>query len=307
MSRQLKLRAYNTSRFAELCDIIPASEYKPDWWKRQKSFVKQDDEFEKKYHHIENSVRETPIPTVKVCPAVHTQFQAGYIITAPFDMEIVADNEAWGLNLNPSVQDSIGEHELSKTFTSHPEKQFSSLFDGVESPYIGNTLKIDTGFQLVSGKPVNVMVVPPYWSHVSSFNNIVCLPATLQLSSDIYPADVGHGLIPNFLVKKNSRSIIMAGDPLLQIIPFPQQSVDLQEACLHNEDMNSMQVGISQTYYVTQKYVNKKRNFLSRYMFQNKYTKSTIDSKPWIKKFKKLFPHIKSHKSRTVDTSKFTK
>lgn len=306
MFRKLKLRAYNLSVFAELSNIIPASEYKPSWWKQQTPFLKSADLIPPN-KGIDNRLNEWPIPTVKMCPAIHTQFQAGYIITAPFDMEIVADDDVWSLNFNSNLHSLLSKESLEDIFSSHPNEQYSSLHNRDESPYVPSTLKINTGYQLVSDKPVNVMVIPPYWSHVSLSDNIVCLPATLQLSSEIYPADMGHGLVPNFLVKKNSRTFIAKGDPLLQIIPFPQQSVDVAESSVLEEDKHIIFSGMVHWKRVLNSFSHTRRNFLSRFMFKNKYTKSTIDSKPWIIKFKKLFPHLKSHKSHTVDKSKITK
>lgn len=295
--RKMKIKAFATTTFGQWSNIIPANDYKPDWWKKQPA--------KGPVVHDNYGGELPPLKTIKACPAIHTQFQAGYVITAPFDMTITTTSTNFNITL-PHTIDTLPGHigiDKTATFSSHARGQWSEL--NTDADYIPMTLKIDTGIQLLTNVPCNVMFIQPYWTHVERQQDLIVVPGTMQLSPDIYPCDIGHPVIPNYLVRKNRKIEIKRGDPLLQIIPFAQQHVELQEGIVDLETRSRIFAAMSIVFNsMVPRFGTNYKKLVKHLSFKNSYTKSkeNADATKWYDSMMKGIAKFKGH-----DDSDFTK
>lgn len=296
--RKAKIKAISTSPFSDATNIIPASDYRPDWWKKQKPYTVNPAVQDQTSMSSIDQIR-----TIKACPAIHTHYQSGYILTAPCDMEIVGTEEDVYANISGSLLHGFEQGTGgSPVFSGHPHTQFNELD---MSDFVGSTLKIDTGIQLVSNVPMNIMFLSPYWTHIEMSQNFVCMPGTMQISPKIFKANLGHEIVPNYLIKKNSHTFIKKGYPLLQFVPFEKQYMELEELSLSPRD----KVLFSEHLYAvrTMTQVVKQSTFqtmLKHLSFKNGFFKSKKigDGSKWLKSVAKA-----SLKLKGFDDSDYTK
>lgn len=258
-----------------LYEIVPASKVKPEWWTKMPFTVPGTDE------HSAIDAR----PTLKACPAVHGLFNMGYVLLAPCDFEIKSDNENFRFKLPEGIQET--DHELN-TYVQygHVPPQFQG-FENMARDYVDYTFKLDTQIHLIADEPCNFIIVDPFWAGFT--RPIKPLEANLQISNDLYPSNIGHALIPNFLIKKNSHFMIRKGEPLLQIIPVPQQSVAASVYRFVERDQIFKFKDHENLFYTKEHYVQhpSNRGWLKNLVFSNKYSLKERDAKDFMKRFKK--------------------
>lgn len=256
----------------ELFDIETASHVKPDWWREMPFTVDRDPN---------NPSSFTEKTTMKTCPAIHSVFNMGYVIKSPCDFEVISNNEGYAILFphgeNPYLSSAI-KH-------GHTGDQYENLSVKLED-YHDQTIKIYTQIYARSEQPCNYFLTNPHWSYYD--RGIVMMDAVLQTSGQMY-GRIGHQIIPNFLVKRNSYTLIKQGDPLIQITPFSPQKVTADVVTLRDEKhiqaFDNIRVRFFQRllYTVHSKY----RGFLKHFMFKNSYSLREKDAEEYIKWIKR--------------------
>jgi len=278
--RKIKLKAVYKSHIARNMPLIPASQYRPDWWKKTSPYITKD-----------GKSQFSDFMGVKACPAIHHHFHAGYIVPSPVDFKVCAnDFEYWIEWGCPESDRKNLDDNWNIDNHGHVQEQLGHLDI---SGYVPRTLKISTNINIMADRPCNVMFVNPYWTHLNTYNNFICMNGTMQISNDLYPGR-GHEIIPNYLVKKNTETIIKRGDPLLQIIPFEQTACELTDVVLspdHWQEWNSHELLLNETRL---KSLSKKVSGLYKHIsFSNFYTKSknVSDGSKELKDLKKEYTY----------------
>ena len=257
-------------------EITTASRQKPSWWTNLPLL----------------NTQETDIlgglTTIKACPAVHSLFNIGYVIKSPVDFEIVSEQDQYYLHLSPELGGENSPYSRS-IFYGHPLPQFPTFHEAAPD-YHDRTLKVDTQINVVSDAPVNLMLLNPYWG----FNrNLVMMDSILQVSGDSYDK-LGHAIIPNFLVRKNTRTVVKRGEPLIHVIPFAQQNVSAELTTLFDrqdsEFFTSLESRMNDKGVFSRSLIT--RTPLKQFIFKNVYRLKRIDPKVFLKRVRrsKQFP-----------------
>lgn len=215
----MKINFLHTSVASELFKIETASHTKPDWWVAM-PFTTQ---------HTEGSPSEfADISTLKACPAIHSNFNMGYVIKAPMDFEI----HSFDNNYEIVFPNAENEYLRKNIQFGHVREQYEGFAD-LADEFHDQTLKIYTDVYVTTTEPCNLFLNAPHWT--SFHRNIVMMDATLQISEDIYDR-VGHAIIPNFLVKRNTKTLIKQGEPFIQVTPFNTQNIDASVVTMYEKE-----------------------------------------------------------------------
>jgi signal peptidase I len=271
----MKIDIVHTNLVGNLYDIVPANKVKPSWWTKMPFNVPGTD----------HEVKLEGKPTVKACPAVHGLFNMGYVLLSPCDFEIKSNETDFRFKLPDGIQET--DHELN-TYVQygHVPPQFQG-FEGMAKDYVDYTFKLDTQTHLMADEPCNFILIDPFWNGFA--RPIRPLEANLQISNDLYPSNIGHALIPNFLIKKNSHFMVRKGEPLLQIIPIPHQAVEANVYRLIERGDTYKFKDYEEIFYTKEHYVQhpSNRGWLKNLVFSNRYSFQERDAKDFMKRFKK--------------------
>jgi len=253
-----------------LFDIVPASKMRPDWWKKLRPIIPNE----------ENTPPIQAGVSLKGCPAVHTFFNAGYVLLSPCDIHIKSDDETYYLTTPENMQD------IYEIFPKgHGQVQMNTL---KLDEWIKFTVKISTHIHVTSNQPCNILFLNPLWSNIENQPDFVCMNGVMQIDTKSY-SGTGHEIVPNFLVRKNTEILIKKGQPLLQVIPFRQENVVAEKTIL-----NSQQTTIFRHYdYVKNaKQVNSHpltRGFYKIFSFKNSFSLRDGDPKKTLLEARKYY------------------
>lgn len=270
----MKINFLHTSVASELFQIETASRTKPDWWVAMPFTTR----------HVENSPSDfADISTLKACPAIHSNFNMGYVIKAPMDFEIHSFDDHYEITF-PNAENEYLRKNLQ---FGHVREQYEG-FAKIADEFHDQTFKIYTDIYVTSTEPCNLFLNAPHWA--SFHRNIVMMDATLQISEDIYDR-VGHAIIPNFLVKKNTKTLIKQGEPFIQVTPFNTQNVDAAVVTMYEKEHRDYFDNYQFRFFEKLLYTAhaKYRGFLREFMFKNRYTLRRVEPEDyfkWVKKSK---------------------
>lgn len=281
----MKIYFVHANDQAILFEVEPASSLKPQWWK-DSTFFKPGTASQTK---VEAQLH------LKSCPAIHSLFNAGYILRSPCDIEVISNNETFSIHYPHDIANN--DHPLKNCFFhGHSGEQWGK-FDSMVEDYVPMTFKFDTHIYVVSDEPCNVLYLNPFWSNFH--RNLINMDAMLQTSYEIYDK-LGHAIIPNFLVRKNTRTLIKQGDPLVHLIPFAQQSVSVESVHLFSQEEQQFFLRTVGQLYNKRLFSSHSLHsgFLKGLMFPNKYSLKEISPSSFFKKVKKSrnFPLFKRSK-----------
>lgn len=265
----------HTSLVGNLFDIVPTNTVKPEWWNDMPFIVPGTDQ---------EAVLQG-VATVKACPAVHTLFNIGYVLLSPADIEIRSGDTDFEFKLAHNLIEK--DHVLVQNIQyGHIPAQFNDYSDRM-GRYIKYTLKLNTDVFLLADEPCNFVLLDPFWAGFT--RGIRPLEANLQISNTIYDKNIGHPLVPNFLIEKNSHFLIRKGEPLLHLIPFNDQKINaVSSRLIRSQDVVAFNDHAE--YYWTKKYFTSQpsiRGWLKSFVFKNKYSFKQQDGSKFVKRFKK--------------------
>ena len=281
----MKVHFVHADERALLFEIEKASSLKPQWWK-DSTFFKTASASQTKLHAK---------PQMKSCPAIHSLFNAGYILRSPCDIEVISTEETFSIHQTADIEGT--NHPLKGCFFhGHSGEQWGN-FEELAEDYVPMTFKFDTNIFIVSDTPCNILYLNPFWSNLH--RNMVNMDAMLQTSYEIYDR-AGHSIIPNFLVRKNTRTLIKQGDPLVHLIPFAQQSVSVESVHLVNKEDQQFFLRTVDQVYNKRLFCSHSINtgFLKGLMFPNRFSLKEVSPPSFFKKVKKSrnFPLFKRSK-----------
>ena len=172
--------------------VVPSKSVLPDWYKKiPKVTLKQE-------------IDDRDVNLIKKCRPFLDAFSMGYMITLPYDLYVKDVDDVpylmWkgGLEHTPSWRSRVGHEKLV------PDGHFAR-------EYVWNTcvsIKIPKGYSLIATHPFNRNDLP--------FTTI-----TGVIDGDFVM--YAHGEIP-FYIKQGFEGLIPQGTPIIQVIPFLQQS-----------------------------------------------------------------------------------
>lgn len=181
--------------------------------------------------------------TRRMCPAINDSFNFGYVIYCPVDIFIDSTDEN-----SLIVQEAIDISPPNIYSMAHPIIEQKEVIDYAKSDfYHDHLLKIFTTFSVRTDPGYSCWFTAPI-----SHPNLAVRAIDGIVDTDVFPAD--HP-IP-FLVKKNFKSILPAGTPILQIIPFKREDFYMVDDCTF--DFNEAE----------------KRTVKIKSMFKNSYKKN---------------------------------
>ncbi len=174
--------------------VLLSSQLQPDSWRNMKGTV-----------DVSGQER---IKTAKVCPAIGTWMDLGYILCAPCDIEIsfVEVNNVKHLKTFTKYSNPIYKND------GHGAVQIQKLLNEYE--YRG-VVKLHHPWWIKTQPGYSCMFLPLlYWDH------------PFQAVPGILDTDVCHMDVPiNVTLKKEEPLIIKMGTPLVQIIPFKRETI----------------------------------------------------------------------------------
>lgn len=174
--------------------VLPASNLQPDSWKHMKGTVE-----------IPGQER---IKTAKLCPAIGTWMDLGYILCAPCDIEV-------------SFIETQNVKHL-RTFVKYSNPIYKS--DGHGAIQIQKLLS-DFEYRGI------VKIHHPWWIKTLPGYSCLFLPLLywdqpFQAVPGILDTDLCHMDVPiNLTCKKEETFVIKMGTPLVQIVPFKRETI----------------------------------------------------------------------------------
>lgn len=210
---------------------------RPEWWKNMPPTVPL----------AEGQSMVSTAATVKGCPAIHSLFNYGFVLKAGFDFEFKSDDE--GMHPEGILKDVFPpffDMGIQHFISGHDVREIP----GIDlSTYAHKTLKIDTRVQIIANQDVNVVFIPAFWGEFAENSNISLVTGMMQVSEKAF-GNTGHGIIPNFLVKKGTHVLVEKGTPLLQMLIFPAQNVSAKEFILEDtEDIDFFRRTIDHNFF----------------------------------------------------------
>jgi hypothetical protein len=176
---------------------IPASEYKPDWWKKTKI--------------VEDvGAGNGPGSTIRSCPAMADVLSTGYYVVAVRDMyvEYNGDDPA---NQKSDFNMRCPHHEVWQSQT-HPFAQFAMM-----PGYINDAIKMSMPFSVRTPKGYSTLYLDPFLfcnEYISAWQGIID-------TDNFIGGDLNAQLIMYPKVRKSF--IIPAGTPIVQLIPYKRE------------------------------------------------------------------------------------
>lgn len=188
----------NTSAYAEMPQ--PASKFVPDWYRKQKGSVSDEETLPKGYSTA----------TVKKCMPVFDLMTAGYMITMPCDVYLDATDPE---KLTWSIPASIKQFQ-SDMFSSHDKQQYDEYPIDKKNQH-GTLFRIMPFWYVKTEEGYSSLFINPMHRDTSP---LTAIPA--MVDSDSFITE-GH---LSFIVEKGFKGVIKRGTPLIQVIPIKRES-----------------------------------------------------------------------------------
>lgn len=232
----------------------PSSHFSPEWYKKQPRHFGKPRGVSEVFGEDPNDVGTRW--TIKNCIPFRDSMYAGYIIPFPSDVALKCEKDPYtnelGLRVFTPSSDISGSG--LEVISDHKEVQFKN------HPFI----TLHEGFYpthkaLKFGSPW-IVTTPPGYSCI--FQAPQHRESKLEMISGIVDTDTYKSMVqfPAFAkLKEGEETIVRAGDPMIQIIPFKREAWAHDIKDVHNDSKERDQISISQ-----QKVVN---------VFSNRYKK----------------------------------
>jgi hypothetical protein len=188
----------STSAYADMPQ--PASKFVPDWYRKQRGSISDEETLPKGYSTA----------TVKKCMPVFDLMTAGYMVTMPCDVYLDATDPE---KLTWSIPSSIKQFQADM-FSSHDKQQYDEY--PIDKSFQHETLFRIMPFWYAKTEPgYSSIFINPMHRDTSP---LTAIPA--MVDSDTFITE-GH---LSFIVDKGFKGVIKKGTPLIQIIPIKRES-----------------------------------------------------------------------------------
>lgn len=171
----------------------PAVRYKVDWWENIDAFYKTDNIYKNSSDHL----------TIKHCIPFRDSIFAGYIQESWQDIRFDMNDENFEYNF-PMQPEIISHREISSIPVG---SEFYPIEFVVKVPWMPQTPK---GWSVLITQPFNRPELPFY-------------SPTGIIDTDLLNNSAGVANLPIYL-RKDAPSVVRAGTPLYQIIPFKREN-----------------------------------------------------------------------------------
>ena len=177
---------------------IPASQYKPDWWKKTRIVEDMGD-------------GAGPGSTIRACPAMDDILSTGYYVVAVRDMKVKYYGDKWDASPN-EFEMKCPHHEIWESQT-HPFRQYA-MMPGV----INDAIKMNMPFSVRTPPGYSTLYLDPFLfanEYISAWQGIID-------TDQFQGGDLNAQLIMYPKVRKDF--IIPEGTPIVQLFPYKRES-----------------------------------------------------------------------------------
>lgn len=189
-----------------------------------------------------DTFNEATMLTLRMCPAVTNWLNAGYVIPAWADMEIIFNETGYEFKTS----------NLDYQNKTHPHTQFQGMMERFD---FKQDIKIDSPWHIKTAPGYSMMWLP-LWFHNTNYQAV---PAIVD--SDRVP---NHNPI-NLMFLERKTTTIKLGDPLVQIIPFKREEITAvsREYTWDDEKRKLSIMGLNQiSKFGWRQYLKRKVNYL---------------------------------------------
>jgi hypothetical protein len=153
----------------------------------------------------------------KNCPGIRKIISTGWIVPAPADFVIQTNGDGVSMEWAEPYRFSKVSPGRDSYVSSHTRSQVEPLLDDPEDT-LKTVVKLETPWRIEASDDVVLLFMPVAYNNESRF----------QAAHGILDTKYGHVLnIQLFWKDMNSKTLVRAGTPLVQIIPIPRQSLSL--------------------------------------------------------------------------------
>ena len=207
----------------------PASNYIPQWYKKDKIFSNGENELLKAHKKSENFNL-----TYKLCTPLTDSMTAGYMLTLPADIIVLNNQENESLpNIRWYVNFNIVDIQSSEVLSNYP----------IPEGYNKNLFRWILDWKIITQKGYSLWVTHPAHRHDLPFFTLNGF-----IDTDKHP----NSLFLPFFIKSGFEGIIKEGTPIAQIIPIKRENwKSLQEEYSEQENLNffnNVKINLIRTY-----------------------------------------------------------
>lgn len=218
----------------KLTPILPAKEFLPPALKAMDTYI-----FKKK-HPIDSS------KTIKSCPGIIDFCNAGFVIPAWCDIEIIPQENGRDV----AIRYSQPKYKTA----AHPIEQIQEFMKNKFNVRVG--VKLDNPWTMHTKDGYSLLFLPMFY--YDDTRNWEALPGWQD-------QDVGAMVSPiNIMLKKIEPTIIRAGEPIVQVIPIKREDI-VARTCDYNSGIQKRLQGLASLWNITfagwGKYMRTKKSY----------------------------------------------